>query len=332
MAQQVLERATASAGQQLALGHRADAAVPTVRCIIDPMTTPLPTFTTLGSGPTLLMLHDIGGSHLAFAPQVESFAMAGYRAVAWNMPGYGRSAPVDPYNFKALAQSCATLIDALQVPAVTLLGHGTGGMVAQELLARRPELVERLILCGALSRVGPAADDVPGRVAQRLGRHSTGPDDNDTRDPFASAQWQRDYRMLHEAPPDTATSLDAFAATRVAQLTGPAALPEGARLAAVCMAAVKPAIWRRALQASLEFDRSAELAWIRVPTLLIAGEHDAAAPPALLAEMANRIDGSSYAELRGVGHLMQLEAPEQFDALVLDFLARAKRIAKPVLH
>ena len=48
--------------------------------------------------------------------------------------------------------------------------------------------------------------------------------------------------------------------------------------------------------------------------------------------MANRIDGSSYAELRGVGHLMQLEAPEQFDALVLDFLTRAERFAKPVLH
>ena len=98
------------------------------------------------------------------------------------------------------------------------------------------------------------------------------------------------------------------------------------------MAAVNPTIWRRALQALLDFDRSAELEHIRVPTLLIAGEHDAAAPPTLLAATANRIDGSSYAQLRGVGHLMQLEAPEQFDVLVLDFLVQAKRFEKPVLH
>ena len=305
--------------------------------MIDPMTTPLPTFTTLGSGPTVLMLHDIGGSHLAFAPQVESFAMAGYRAVAWDMPGYGRSVPVEPYNFKALAQSCAALIDALQVPAVTLLGHGTGGMVAQELLARRPELVERLILCGAPARIRPAPGTADPSSGERSGSDRLRSDNATastitTADPFACAQWQRDYRTLHEAPPEAATSLDAFAAARVAQLTGPAALPEGARLAVTCMAAVKPAIWRRALQASLDFDRSAELELIRVPTLLIAGEHDAAAPPALLAVMANRIDGSSYAELRGVGHLMQLEAPEQFDALVLDFLARARSSKQPTLH
>ena len=51
--------------------------------------TPVPAFTVLGGGPTVLMLHGIGGGHLAFAPQVETLASAGYRAVAWDMPGYG---------------------------------------------------------------------------------------------------------------------------------------------------------------------------------------------------------------------------------------------------
>jgi pimeloyl-ACP methyl ester carboxylesterase len=66
----------------------------------------LPHFTTLGTGPTVLMLHGIGGGHLAFAPQVETLASAGYRAVAWDMPGYGHSAPIEPYTFKGLAESC----------------------------------------------------------------------------------------------------------------------------------------------------------------------------------------------------------------------------------
>ncbi len=73
----------------------------------------VPSFTILGSGPTILMLHGIGGGHLAFAPQVETLASSGYRAVAWDMPGYGRSAPIEPYTFKGLAHSCITLIEAL---------------------------------------------------------------------------------------------------------------------------------------------------------------------------------------------------------------------------
>ena len=71
-------------------------------------------FTVLGGGPTVLMLHGIGGGHLAFAPQVETLASSGYRAVAWDMPGYGHSAPIEPYTFKGLAQSCVTLIESLQ--------------------------------------------------------------------------------------------------------------------------------------------------------------------------------------------------------------------------
>ncbi len=75
--------------------------------------TTIPTFTTLGCGPTILMLHGIGGGHLAFAPQVETYASAGYRAVAWDMPGYGHSAPIEPYTFKGLAEACIRLIEAL---------------------------------------------------------------------------------------------------------------------------------------------------------------------------------------------------------------------------
>jgi pimeloyl-ACP methyl ester carboxylesterase len=98
----------------------------------------LPAFTSLGAGPTLLMLHDAIGGHLTFAPQVESFASAGYRAVAWDMPGYGRSTPIEPYSFKGLAQSCIELIQALKAGSVVLLGQGVGGLVAQEVARAGP--------------------------------------------------------------------------------------------------------------------------------------------------------------------------------------------------
>lgn len=265
----------------------------------------IPNFTVLGAGPTVVMLHGMDGGHLAFAPQVETLASSGYRAVAWDMPGYGRSAPIEPYTFKGLAQSCITLIEALlagEEPledeehghrgGVALLGHGMGGMVAQEVVARRPELVNKLILCGTLSAFG-----------QR--------DDN----------WQREFIAERMAPLGAGESMADLADILVPQMIGPGALPEGVRLATHCMSQVPASTYRRALEALATFDRHANLPQIRVPALLLAGEHDRNAPAAAMRQMADAIPHGTFLEMRGVGHLQNLEAPEDFDALVLNFLA-----------
>jgi len=257
----------------------------------------IPTFSTLGAGPTILMLHGIGGGNLAFAPQVETFAGSGYRAVAWDMPGYGRSAPIEPYTFKGLAQSCIALIEGLQCGSVILLGHSMGGMVAQEVVARRPELVSRLILCGTSPAFGKPDGD-----------------------------WQRRFVAERSAPLDAGRTMAELAEQLVPQMIGPGALPEGVKLATHCMAQVSPATYRRALEALVSFDRKANLPNIHVPTLLVAGEHDKNAPPAVMKKMADAIAGSSYIEMKGIGHLQNLEAPEDFDGLVLNFLALPPRL------
>ncbi|MGQ3003397.1 MAG: alpha/beta fold hydrolase [Hydrogenophaga sp.] len=262
----------------------------------------IPRFTTLGSGPTVLMLHGIGGGHVAFAPQVETLAAAGYRAVAWDMPGYGHSAPIEPYTFKGLAQSCIDLIDALQCEHVVLLGHSMGGMVAQEVVARRPERVSRLVLCGTSAAFGKRTD---GRSADA---------------------WAQQFIAQRTAPLDAGQSMAEVAQRLVPQMVGPGSLPEGLRLAEHCMAGVPAATYRRALDCLVTFDRQAALGDIRVPTLLIGGEFDRVAAPAVMKQMAEAIPDARYAELKGIGHLMNLEAPDDFDALLLDFLAQTRAL------
>ena len=257
----------------------------------------IPTFTTLGSGPTVLMLHGIGGGHLAFAPQVETLASSGYRAVAWDMPGYGHSAPIEPYNFKGLAQSCITLIERLRCAELTLVGHSMGGMVAQEVMARRPELVNRLVLCGTSPSFGKPDGD-----------------------------WQREFIAQRTAPLDAGKNMTELAEMLVPQMIGPGSLPEGVRLATVCMSQVPASTYRRALEAIVTFDRRTNLTQIRVPTLVIAGEHDRNAPPAVMRKMADAIPDSTYMEMRGIGHLQNLEAPDDFDALLLNFLALPREL------
>ena len=133
----------------------------------------MPNYSVLGSGPTVLMLHGIGGGHLAFAPQLETLAQAGFRAVSWDMPGYGHSDPIEPYTFKGLAEKCIELIQGLthtaSRPGVSLVGHSMGGMVAQEVVARRPDLVHRLVLCGTSGAFGkPDGDWQQSFVASRM--------------------------------------------------------------------------------------------------------------------------------------------------------------------
>ena len=280
----------------------------------------LPHFTTLGTGPTVLMLHGIGGGHLAFAPQVETLASSGYRAVAWDMPGYGHSAPIEPYTFKGLAESCIRLIEALLASeelerrraaprregplggqrstrsdergGLVLLGHSMGGMVAQEVVARRPDLVRQLILCGTSPSFGKPDGD-----------------------------WQQDFIRQRTAPLDAGQTMAEMAEVLVPQMIGPGSLPEGVRLAVHCMGQVNPSTYRRALECIVTFDRRANLGNIHAPTLLLAGEHDKNAPPAVMQKMARAILGSTYLEMKGIGHLMNLEAPEEFDQLVLSFLS-----------
>jgi 3-oxoadipate enol-lactonase len=269
----------------------------------------IPTFTTLGDGETtVLMLHGIGGGHLAFAPQVETLASVGYRAVAWDMPGYGHSAPIEPYTFKGLAQSCVNLIDALQCESVVLVGHSMGGMVAQEVIARRPDKVSKLVLCGTSAAFGKRSD---GQSADA---------------------WARQFIAQRTAPLDAGQSMADMAAKLVPQMVGPGSLPEGVRLAEQCMARVPAATYRRALDCIVTFDRLAALAQIGVPTLLVGGEFDRVASPSVMKQMAQAIPRSRYVEIPGAGHLMNLEAPDEFDRLLLDFLRERPPKTRPDLH
>ena len=117
----------------------------------------VPTYTMLGHGPVVLMLHGTGGGFRSFAPQVETLASLGFRAVAWNMPGYGPSPPIEPYSFKDLAESAVALIESLAPVTdgapVALLGHGMGGMVAQEVTLRRPDLIAQIGRASCRERV-----------------------------------------------------------------------------------------------------------------------------------------------------------------------------------
>lgn len=258
--------------------------------------TAVPYFDERGAGTTtVLMLHGIGGGREAFRHQMQPLVDAGFHAVAWDMPGYGHSSIVDPYTFETLADECIELIDVLDPERLVVVGHSMGGMVAQEVVARASSSVRAriaaLVLAGTTAAFGK-------------------PD----------GAWQRGFVDERTAPLDAGRTMAQMAEALVAQMVSPHA-PEAARAEAVAvMSLVPPLSYRLALQALMGFDRRADLASLAMPVLLVAGDEDRNAPPAVMQGMAERMPNARYVCLERCGHLMPFERPAAFNDVLIDFL------------
>ena len=240
------------------------------------------------------MLHGVGGGKDAFGPQMEPLAGAGYRAVAWDMPGYGDSAPIAPYDMAGLADAALDLVAALGAERTVLVGHSMGAMVAQEAIARGGRGVDALVL----SATSPAFGKPDGA-------------------------WQRAFLADRLGMLDAGRTMADVAARLVPGMVGPECPPDAAARAAAIMGRVPPATYRAAMHAIMGFDRRAALGDIRVPTLVIAGENDPAAPVGVMEKMAGRIPGARFVLLPRAGHLANLEQPDPFNAALLAFLRDA---------
>jgi len=262
----------------------------------------LPTFAMLGSGPAVLLLHDADSGHLGFAPQVELLASQGWRAIAWDMPGYRNGPPpASGYSLPALAATAAHLLETLQIPHAHVVGHGVGAMVALELALRHPALVRRLVLVAG----GPALDA-------------------DSR-----GHWV-DTRLQLLAQHDKQASLARFAEQLVLQQTGRKALPAGQALARHAITQLQPLAYRRVLQMLAECQEPvSRYRQLGQPALLVSGGQDLCMPPALVQTLANTLPDAVHMSLPEIGHWPQMENPEDFEGLLLSFLAAR---GQPALH
>lgn len=107
-----------------------------------------------GAGPTILMLHQAPRSLDEFV-EVQEKLSGDFHTIAMDLLGFGLSAPLPaPQTIEAIAASVPALMDAVGIDAVTLLGHHTGAVVAQEAAVAYPDRVEALVL-SAMPWIGP---------------------------------------------------------------------------------------------------------------------------------------------------------------------------------
>jgi pimeloyl-ACP methyl ester carboxylesterase len=95
----------------------------------------------------MVLFHGKNFGSYYWADVIKSFAGDGYRVIAIDQIGWGKSSKPDVhYSFQALASNTVRLLDHLQVKRIILMGHSTGGMLAVRFARSYPERVERLIL------------------------------------------------------------------------------------------------------------------------------------------------------------------------------------------
>jgi len=245
----------------------------------------------------VVLLHGVGGGREAWGDALSGtgrgLAEAGFLAIAPDLPGYGDSLSIAPYDMAGLARAVVALIDAVGSARCALVGHSMGGMVALEVAARAPGRVRALVLSGT----SPA-----------FGR--------------AGGAWQAEFLAQRLAPLDAGRGMAALAPGLALGMGSPAAPHDAVARAAVLMSAVPEATYRRALRAIVGFDRRELLRDLHLPVLCLAGEDDRNASPAMMQKMAARIAGAEFVCLPKVGHLANMEAPTLFNRALVDFLDR----------
>src|SRR6056297_1462906 len=99
-----------------------------------------------GTGPSLVLLHQVPNSSEMFGPAFAELTASGVHSVAYDTPGYGLSdTPGHLPSIVDYATAIACAMRQLGLAGVTLLGHHTGAAIAAEIAVREPELVGSVI-------------------------------------------------------------------------------------------------------------------------------------------------------------------------------------------
>ena len=238
----------------------------------------------------LIFLHGIGGAARSWRQQLGTFGNR-FRAIAWDMPGYGGSAPLASVSIAALADALQQFVEQLGAARPVLVGHSIGGMIVQKWLVQFPNLARAVVLAQTSPAFGKADGD-----------------------------WQKSFIAARLGPLDRGETMKSLAPSLVQELVGDDPDPKGMEVARECMESVPEASYRAMMLALIGFDQRSTLGDISVPTLLLSGSKDNNAPAPMMAKTATYIRGAEYVELPGVGHLANLERPDTFDEALGRFL------------
>ena len=244
----------------------------------------------------VVLLHGFPLDRSMWDDQVGVLA-ARFRTIVPDLRGHGQTeAPPGPYTMADHVADVARLLDRLGAERAALVGLSMGGYVASNFLAAHP----RRVWAAALVDTRAEGDTEPTKANR--------------------AAQAKEIEAVGMAPFVEAGIPRMFARSSITER------PELAERYRRMVAPARPAAVVAALQGlALRPDVTASLGGVRCPTLVVVGSEDVVTPPSDARHIAEMIPGAELEIIAGVGHLSNMEAPEHFNRVLLDFLARASQ-------
>jgi 3-oxoadipate enol-lactonase len=246
----------------------------------------------IGEGTPLFLFHSLLSDRASFDAIAPKLSRS-FRLIVPELPGFGRSQAVGGGLAEIADRMAEAVKDAAEGREVIVLGNGYGGFVALQMAIRYPGIAAKLILadCGA-------AFSEPGREAFRN---------------MAAASKARGLAAITDvamrrlfSPEFQADHPDLMAGRRAAFLR------------------TDPEVFRAACDALAALDLRPELGNVRVPVLVLVGEHDEATPPPMSQELAAGLPRARLEIIPGCAHVPQLQSPYVFLDAIGDFLSSPK--------
>ena len=246
----------------------------------------------IGEGAPLFLFHSLLSDRASFDAIAPKLSRS-FRLIVPELPGFGRSQAVGGGLAEIADRMAEAVKDAAEGREVIVLGNGYGGFVALQMAIRYPGIAAKLILadCGA-------AFSEPGREAFRN---------------MAAASKARGLAAITDvamrrlfSPEFQADHPDLMAGRRAAFLR------------------TDPEVFRAACDALAALDLRPELGNVRVPVLVLVGEHDEATPPPMSQELAAGLPRARLEIIPGCAHVPQLQSPYVFLDAIGDFLSSPK--------
>lgn len=260
--------------------------------------------TTTGQGPAVLLLHGFPDTHIVWRKQIGPLVAAGYRVVALDLRGYGRSdAPggVNDYTLDRLRADVLGVLDALHIDKAYIVGHDWGGIIGWQIAALAPQRVHRYIALStghptALARAGMLQrlrmTYVLGFIMPVLAENTLRAGDWFMMRQFTGEPGQADYWKRDLSPPGRLT-----AALNYYRANLNLALPHS-------------------------YPR------VKVPVMGIWSDRDPALGEKQMRDSAHYVDGEfRFEPVRGADHWLQLTAHDKVNALLLEFLGEGRGTA-----
>jgi 3-oxoadipate enol-lactonase len=244
-------------------------------------------------GALIVFLHGVGADRTGWEPQVAYFSQQGYSVAAIDMRGSGASQARDanglalPITIADFAADVHELILALGFERAHWVGNSMGGVIIMEAFRQQLPTISKAVLTNTFAK-------------------------------------HPDSQMILPRPTNAlkTKSLAEFAAERIPFAHRPDISPEILETSIRAMATKDVETYLLSWRETWSQDYRDILPNIRVPSLVITGSLDKITPPALGLEIAGLIPNAEYFEIQNASHLSNLDQPEEFNRVVLEFLKK----------